>query len=158
MKRFVVVSLFLTFFALNQQILYAQETVALKMYSVDSVLGRVVQSYQSESMDLFKTTVYSNSPGASEIIAKAEKAFEQYDTITLALQSYSTVFFKKFGYPRVDIKVRENFRGINVKNNTVYETVSHSAIQFFIDDDGSYLLLYWKSAPEPKTILIKKED
>ena len=158
MKRFIFLILLLSFFAPGLHVLSAQETDTLKMYSAEKVLERVMQAYQSESMDLFKTTVFPSSMQAGEIIEKARKTFEQYDTITFSLQSYSTVFFKKFGYPRIDIRAKENFRGVNVKNNAVYETTSYSDIEFFIDDDGSYLLLYWKSTPAPKTIMIKKED
>jgi len=132
----------------------AQDTGALS--PPEALLLKVMKAYETESIDMLKQCLWYNSPKGSKIIERANYEFSRYDTITLNLKPLSTVFYKKFGYENVEVKVMEEFHGVDVTDNSVQDSVSMSVFTMFIDLDGTYYILNWERVGSLPVIKIQK--
>ena len=125
--------------------------------SADQLISTIQQAYNGESPVLLNKILWFNSPGKSEIVERSNYEFSTYDTICLVIKPLSTVFYERMGYDRVDLKVIEEFRGVNVNNGTLQETISQTTLRLFRDETGKYYILFWKRIPVRPMIKINKE-
>ena len=120
------------------------------------LVTRLVKAYQEENTEALRKFIWINAPKGGRALSRSMEEFARYDTITLVIKPISTVFFKKMGYENVEIKTIEEFRGVDVKTNSVNESSCISTFTLFKDFDGTYYILSWERGGSIPMIKIQK--